>query len=362
MDQLAKELKRLCKERGGVFPAPILNLSWDYDGGEEGIDVHRVAREINGYEVRTKRLVSSFNKLKDDGSTACGNWLYSGSYTEEGNQMARRDATDAPNRIGLYPNWSWSWPANRRILYNRASVDPEGKPYDKEHWVVQWDAAAKAGKGAWIGDVPDGGWPPKAKHPFIMRPEGVACLFAPSGLVDGPLPEHYEPMESPVHNPISEIQNNPIAKIWQDPEQDDKNFERFCTQYPIIATTFRLSEHWQAGQMTRNIGLLNELMPAMFIMISPGLAEKISVKNGDKVLVTTPRGELEAYAHVTVRVQPYMLQGKPVEVVALPWHFGFMGRSTGESANRLTAHVGDANTGIPEYKVFLCNIRKGGLG
>jgi formate dehydrogenase major subunit len=150
--------------------------------------------------------------------------------------------------------------------------------------------------------------------------------------------------------------------LWQEPEQEEGNLQGFCRQYPIIATTFRLSEHWQAGQMTRNIGLLNELMPAMFVMISPGLAGKIGVKNGEKVVVSTPRGKLEASAHVTARIQPYRLKGRSVEVVALPWHFGFIGKSTGEPANRLTAHVGDANTGIPEYKTFQCNVRKGGQG
>jgi formate dehydrogenase major subunit len=362
IDRLAKELKRLYAKKGGAFPEPIVNLAWDYSAERDGIDVHRVAREINGYEVKTGRLAKGFTALEDDGTTACGNWLYSGSYTEEGNQMARRDPVDAPNKIGLYPGWSWCWPANRRILYNRASVDSQGRPWDEEHWVIRWDPKAKEGRGAWIGDVPDGGWPPGEKRPFIMRPEGVACLFASCGLADGPLPEHYEPVESPVRNRICGVQNDPVAMLWQEPEQEEDDLQGFCRQYPIIATTFRLSEHWQAGQMTRNIGLLNELMPAMFVMISPGLAEKIDVDNGERIVVSTPRGELEAYAHVTARIQPYKLKSRWVEVVALPWHFGFIGKSTGEPANRLTAHVGDANTGIPEYKTFQCNVRKGGQG
>jgi formate dehydrogenase major subunit len=360
--RLGRELRKLYAKEKGAFPEPIVNLAWDYGDGKDGIDVHRVAREINGYEVETGRLVGGFTSLKDDGTTACGNWLYSGSYTEAGNQMARRDPTDAPNKIGLYPGWSWCWPANRRILYNRASVDRKGRPSDEEHWVIRWDSKANDGKGAWIGDVPDGGWPPGEKHPFIMRPEGVACLFASCGLADGPLPEHYEPVESPVRNRICGVQNDPVAMLWQEPEQEEENLQGFCRQYPIIATTFRLSEHWQAGQMTRNIGLLNELMPAMFVMISPGLAGRIDVKNGERVVVSTPRGELEAFAHVTARIQPYRLKDRWVEVVALPWHFGFIGKSTGEPANRLTAHIGDANTGIPEYKTFQCNVRKGGQG
>jgi len=362
IDQLAKEIKRLYREEGGRFPDPILHLVWDYKGDREVADVHNVAREINGYEVRTNRLVDNFTQLKDDGSTACGNWLYSGSYTEEGNMMARREPADSVNRIGIYPKWSWCWPVNRRVLYNRASCDSEGNPWDREHWVVKWDPNAEGGKGAWIGDIPDGGWPPDKKHPFIMRPEGVACLFAPTGLADGPLPEHYEPLESPVRNRLSSVQNNPLAMIWQKPGQGEQNFVEFSKKYPIIATTYRLSEHWQAGQMSRNISLLNELMPAMFVMISPSLSARIGVRSGEKVVVSTPRGELEACALVTPRIQPYNLQRKTVEVIALPWHFGFIGESTGGSANLLTAHVGDANTGIPEYKVFLCDVRKGGVG
>jgi len=362
IDQLAREIKRLYREEGGKFPDPIIHLDWDYEGDREEVDVHRVAREINGYDVGTNRLVDNFTQLKDDGSTACGNWLYSGSYTEQGNMMARRDPADAANRIGLYPKWSWCWPVNRRVLYNRASCDSHGSPWDREHWVVKWDPTAGEGKGGWIGDVPDGGWPQEEKRPFIMRPEGVACLFATTGLTDGPLPEHYEPLESPVRNRLSPVQNDPRAMIWQKPAQDEQNFAVFSKKYPVIATTYRLSEHWQAGQMTRNIGLLNELMPAMFVMMSPSLAASIGVRSGEKVVVSSPRGELEAFALVTPRMQPYNLREKTVEAIALPWHFGFIGESTGDSANLLTAHVGDANTGIPEYKAFLCNVRNGGVG
>jgi formate dehydrogenase major subunit len=193
-----------------------------------------------------------------------------------------------------------------------------------------------------------------------MRPEGVACLFATNGMVDGPLPEHYEPMESVMRNKFSRTQVNPVAAIYQTPDQNDGNFVEYLKKYPIIATTHRLSEHWQAGQMSRNITLLNELMPGMFVMMSPQLAEGLGVKNGEGVVVTTPRGHIEAQAHVTPRIQPFIVDDQMVECVALPWHFGFIGESTGAPANRLTGHWGDANTHIPEYKVFLCDVQKGG--
>ncbi len=361
LDQLAREIRRVYRAEGGAFPDPVVNLAWNYEGGEEGIDVHKVAREINGYDETSKKQVPGFAALKDDGSTVCGNWLYAGSYTEAGNMMARRDPTDAPNKIGLYPKWAWCWPVNRRIIYNRASCNPDGVPWNPAKWVVKWDPAANEGKGGWLGDVPDGPWPPRDKRPFIMRPEGVACLFATGGMVDGPLPEHYEPMESPVRNQVSRTQTNPVAALFQTPEQNDGNFEEYLKKYPVIGTTHRLSEHWQAGQMTRNISLLNELMPSMFVMMSPELAKRLAVKNGDPVVVTTARGDIEARAHVTARIRAFDVGEKTVEVITLPWHFGFIGESTGALANRLTGHWGDANTSIPEYKVFLCDVKKGGV-
>lgn len=360
LDKLMREIKGVYAKEGGVFPDPIVNLTWDYAGGEEGIDVHKVAKEINGYEDATRKQVPGFAALKDDGTTVCGNWLYAGSYTDAGNMMARRDPADAANRIGLYPKWAWCWPVNRRVIYNRASCNPDGVPWNPDKWVVKWDPAANEGKGGWLGDVPDGPWPPRDKRPFIMRPEGVACLFATTGMVDGPLPEHYEPMESAMRNKLSRTQVNPAAAIYQTPEQNDGNFEEFLERYPVIATTHRLSEHWQAGQMSRNITLLNELMPGMFVMMSPQLAGRLGVKSGEAVVVRTPRGHIEAQAHVTPRIQPFNVDGRAVECVALPWHFGFIGESTGAPANRLTGHWGDANTHIPEYKVFLCDVQKGG--
>lgn len=363
LDRLCKALKQEYS-KGGTFPDPIVNLDWDYGKGEEP-DVHQVAREINGYFLEdvsfpaenrsfTKgQQVPSFAFLKDDGSTCSGNWLYCNSYigegptAEKGNMAARRGKKDAINNIGLYPEWAWCWPVNRRIIYNRASVDMAGKPWSPKRWVIRWNASTKK----WEGDVPDGGWAPGTKYAFIMRPEGHAELFAPA-LADGPFPEHYEPLESPIVNPMSSQQNNPAIKIWEPDKIGTPD------KFPIVATTYRVSEHWQAGAMTRNLPWLVELMPDAFVEIGRSLAQRLNIKNGDRVEVITARGSIEAYALVTERFQPFWVNGKMVDQIGIPWHWGYAGLAQGDSANVLTPHVGDANTMIPEYKAFLCDIRK----
>jgi len=349
LDRLYKELKKLYASEGGSFPDPIVNLNWDYGQGEEP-DVHTVAKEINGYDLKTGKLLPSFGKLKDDGSTSSGNWLYCASYTEKGNMAARRDPADASNNIGLHPNWSWCWPVNRRIIYNRASCDLKGNPYAPDKWVIRWTGPDTKWAG---GDVPDGGWPPGEKHSFIMKPEGHARLFGP-GLADDPFPEHYEPLESPMKNPLSSIQNNPAIVIWTKEMDEIGDANRF----PIIATTYRVTEHWQAGQMTRNNPWLVELMPDMFVEMSKSLAEEKNIRNGDKVRITTARGGIVALAVVTDRFKPFKLNGKTLQQIGLPWHYGYKGLAKGHSANCLTPHVGDANTMIPEYKAFLCDVEK----
>ena len=346
-------------EKGGVFPEPIVQLHWDYGEGDEP-DVHKVAKECNGYamrdytsgpgkDIKRGEQIPSFAHLADDGSTCSGNWLYCGSYTEAGNMAARRNPMDAPNNIGLYPQWAWCWPVNRRIIYNRASVDLNGQPFDKEHWVIRWNAETKK----WEGDVPDGGWAPGTKHAFIMKPHGHAQLFG-NGLADGPLPAHYEAVESPVQNAIYKQQNNPAIKTWT----TDMNSIGTPDKYPIVATTYRVVEHWQAGQMTRNLTWISELMPDMFVELSEELAKEKGVANGDKVRITTARGGISAFAVVTPRFQPFKMNGKRVHQIGLPWHWGYSGLAVGESANALTPHVGDANTMIPEYKAFLCDVAK----
>ncbi|MBM3318661.1 MAG: formate dehydrogenase-N subunit alpha, partial [Candidatus Eisenbacteria bacterium] len=357
LDKLFVALRERYK-RGGVFPAPIVQLHWNY-GDHDEPDVHLVAREYNGYamsdfEVGGKAFkrgqqIPGFASLAADGSTACGCWIYCGSYTDDGNMAARRNPADAENGIGLHPQWSWCWPVNRRIIYNRASVDPSGAPYDPKRWVVKWDAAEKK----WRGDVPDGPWPPEARFPFIMKPHGHASFFGP-GLADGPFPAHYEPVESPLNNALYAQETNPAIKMWL----SDMSPLGTRDEYPIIATSYRVVEHWQAGTMTRNLTWLSELMPDMFIELSKELAEIKGIKNGDRVRITTARGGISAFAVVTGRFRPFRIRGKDYHQIGLPWHWGYSGLAIGESANVLTPNVGDANTMIPEYKAFLCDIAK----
>ena len=346
---LFRKLKELYEKEGGPNAEAITQLTWDY--GVDHPDVHKVAKEINGYDLTTGKLLPSFGKLKDDGTTTSGNWLYCASYTEDGNMAARRDLTPGPFNVGLYPKWSWCWPVNRRIIYNRASVDLNGVPWDKEHPVIWW----KDGK--WVGDVPDGGWPPmavdpeKTKYPFIMKPEGHGRLFGP-GMAEGPLPEHYEPWEAPVENAMSKQQNNPAFKIWHPEEQGTAD------KYPIVCSTYRVSEHWQGGQMTRNMPWVVEMMPEPFVEMSEELAAEKGIANGDRVIVKSARGQVNMVAVVTKRFKPFQMNGRQVHQVGVIWHWGYTGLSTGDSANVLTPHVGDANTMIPEYKAFLVNVRK----
>jgi len=349
MTAIYRKLKELYLAEGGPNAEAITKLTWDYGDGHP--DIHAVAKEINGYDLTTGKLLPSFSKLKDDGTTTSGNWLYCASYTEDGNMAARRDLDDTPYNIGLYPKWSWCWPVNRRIIYNRASVDLNGEPWDKEHPVIWWK------DGGWTGDIPDGGWPPiavdpeKTRWPFIMKPEGHARLFGP-GMAEGPLPEHYEPWEAPVPNVMSRQQNNPCFKIWRPEEQGTPD------RFPIVCSTYRVSEHWQGGQMTRNCSWLVEMQPEPFVEMSEELAEERGITNGEKVIVESARGQVFVRAVVTKRFKPFQMNGRRVHQVGVIWHWGYTGLSTGDSANVLTPHVGDANTMIPEYKAFLVDVRR----
>jgi len=371
---LVARLKAMYGKEGGPFPEQITKLTWDYEHDGK-VCAHAVAKEVNGYflkdvEVKGKpfkkgELVPSFAYLLDDGSTSSGNWLYCNSYTEKGNMAARRDNTDSSG-IGLYANWSWCWPVNRRILYNRASVDLNGNPWDKAQPVIRWDPAAKDGKGTWVGDVPDGGWPPMAvnpeatKRPFIMKPDGVASVFGP-GRAEGPFPEHYEPLECPTKNLMSSQQLNPAIVRWDKIGSEMDKYAAVCDpRYPIVATTYRVSEHWQTGAMTRNVPWLVELQPNMFVEMSKELAKMKGIKNGETVKVISSRSEIKAVAIVTDRFKPFKIGDPPQEVhqIGLPWCFGFMGFARGDSANKLAPNIGDANTMIPESKAFLVDVRK----
>lgn len=368
LDRIFKAVRQRYKTQGGPIAGAILEANWNYGPGAEP-DPHLVAREVNGYDLNTNTLLPGFSKLQADGSTSSGCWIYCGSYTADGNMAARRNGIDSSN-IGLYPEWSWCWPVNRRIIYNRASVDPQGVPWNKTRPVITFKGAVTDGKytsTAWSGDVPDGPWPPlqnpdgsvreDGRLPFIMHSEGVARLFG-MGLADGPFPEHYEPVESPLaKNPMGHgAKMNPAIKLWA-MDKLSENAIGDPSKYPIVATTYRVTEHWQAGMMTRNLPWLNELMPEMFVEIGLELAAEKGIKPGQRVWVESARGRLGAWAIVTRRFQPLQIEGRTVHQIGMPWHWGFQGDSCGCSANILTLHVGDANTMIPEFKTFLCDVR-----
>lgn len=353
LHMLTRKIKTLYV--GSTHPAAesINALSWNY-GNSDHPDIDLISKEINGYDMQTKKQMNGFGNLKDDGSTCCGNWIYCGFYPEEGmNLSKRRDTSDSG--MSNYLNWAYSWPANRRVLYNRASCDASGKPWSKDKVVIFWDEV----KQEWTGnDVPDftKTLAPNAAggtKAFIMLPDGFGGVFAQS-CNEGPLPEHYEPFESPVLNGLSSVQMNPAVQFGDETFNPKGDIET----YPIIATTFRMSEHWQSGSMTRNQPLLSELVAHMFVEISEDLARERDISNAQKVIVSSARGEIECYAMVTKRFQTYALMGKKVHHVGMPWHFGYKGIATGATANRLTPHIGDANSTIPEYKVFLCDVRR----
>ncbi len=372
MIDLFNRIRDLYKKEGGAFPEPILSLKWDYTTNGK-YDPHKVAKEINGYflkdvTVKGKKfkkgtLVPSFAYLQADGSTSSGNWLYCQSYNEKGNNAARRVAVDKSG-IGLFSEWSWCWPVNRRIIYNRASVDRYGNPWNKKKPVIRW-----TGK-KWVGDVPDGGWPPmltkdgklnpKTKYPFIMKPEGHAHVFGP-GRADGPFPEFYEPLECPVSKNLLNSQlHNPTIKLFGTPA--DK-YEKTCDpRYPYVCTTYRVTEHWQTGVMTRWQPWLLECQPQLFCEMDEELAKLKGIKNADMVIVESPRGKVEAVAIVTKRLKPLKVEGTTVHVVGLPYHYGWVHpKNGGDSANLLTPSVGDPNTKIPETKSFMVNVKKKGV-
>ena len=353
MYELFKKVRTLYEKDKGAFPEPILNLKWDYETNGH-FDIHKVAKEINGYDLTTGKLMANFVGLKDNGTTSCGNWLYSASYTEAGNMAARRKKTD-PTGLGLYPEWSWCWPLNRRIIYNRASVDLDGKPRDPKRPLLKWDEEGKK----WIGDVPDNAVPPMGTtgaYPFIMKPDGVASLFGP-GLNDGPFPEHYEPLECPIEkNLMSNQRINPVIKVF---EGGPDTFATCDPRYPFVCTTYRVTEHWQTGVLTRWLPWLIEAEPQVFCEMSLELGKLRGIKNGDRVIVETQRGKLEAVAIVTSRLKPFNVAGQTIHQIGVPWHFGWLQpKDGGESANLLTPTVGDPNTMIPESKAFMANVRK----
>jgi formate dehydrogenase major subunit len=358
LGQLYLRLKDLYEKEGGTLPEPILNLNWNYtDPGNPSLD--EIAQEINGFDLTTGQRLKGFADCKDDGTTSCGDWLYSGSYPPEGNLMQRRGTTD-PTGMGYFHQWAWSWPSNRRILYNRASADAAGQPWDKSRAGIRWNGKT------WVGDVPDfspTSAPSENKGSFIMTGEGVGRLFAPGTLcTDGPFPEHYEPMESPVHNAMSKTQNDPAVFLYKDAKD---TFAAVDSEFPYVATTYRVTEHEHF--VTQNVPYLIEAMPDFFVELHPDLAKEKGIENGGKIKVRSKRGEVVGIAMVTKRIPPLKVAGKIVYQIGIPvhWHFA-SGKGTGngklrptpEMANLLTPYVGDANVRTPEFKGFLVDVEK----
>lgn len=350
---------------------PFAALYWGFDEhGATPEDSEAAAisilKEINGYTVRDRVPVRSFTQLQDDGSTASGGWIYTGIYPEEGVNVAAARVSDEWVSMG----WGFAWPGNRHILYNRASADPQGRPWSERKRYVWWDESRRE----WVGyDSPDfplnkppgqaGVWSRggvdalSGDSPFIMKPDGKAWLFAPSGLVDGPLPTHYEPWEAPIDNPLYRQGKNPVAKTFN--VVGNKYIDPGDPNFPLIISTYRLTEHHLSGAMSRWLPWLASLQPELFIEMSPELAEERGVRNTEWVTVSTPRGAIEARALVTRRMRPFQIMGRTVHHVGMPWHWGYQGIVTGDVVNELSALVGDPNVTIHEGKAFMCQVVAG---
>jgi formate dehydrogenase major subunit len=365
-------LGRILKERlaGSDDPRdrPLQALTWTYE--TEGPAAEPVAadvmKEING-RGPDGELLSSYLELRDDGSTTCGCWIYSGVYADGVNQADRRKP--ARDQDWVAAEWGWAWPANRRQLYNRASADPDGNPWSERKKLVWWDGER------WTGhDVPDfpattapHHVPPEgAKGPaalggsdaFIMQTDGKAWLFAPTGLVDGPMPTHYEPVETPHRNRLHPGQpRNPAVKLYD--RDDNRHHPVGSPVFPFVLTTYRLTEHHTAGGMSRYVPFLAELMPQAFCEVSPELAALRGLRNGGWATVVTARSAIELRVLVTERMTPLRIEGADSHQIGVPWHFGHGGIATGDSANDLIAVALDPNVHIQESKVLTCDIRPG---
>jgi formate dehydrogenase major subunit len=393
--QLGKRLK--AKYANSTLPRDDgwKHLVWDYEpdfasgrppNATGEADELKLLREINGFQTAdpTKHL-SGFDELKDDGSTTCASWIYCGVFPAWSDNLSARREPDPPGTPGAELNWGWAWPANRRVIYNRASADPSGKPWSERKRWVWWDPTMPnapdpaTGKpqpsGRWVGyDVPDFALtkPPTARarpggigldahagtDPFIMKPDGKGWLFVPTGLVDGPLPVHYEPAESPVHNQLYKQQSSPVLKWWARGKPYNAIAPVGDPRYPCVITTYRLTEHYLSGAMSRWLPYLAELQPELFIEIGRDLAQERGIANLDFVTITSPRHRIRARALVTNRIGVMTIGGKRVHHVGMPWHWGWQGLSVGDVANDLTSWVGDPNVSIHEGKAFVCNVEK----
>jgi len=374
---LGKRLKKLYAGSKAAKDQGLLHLTWDYGDGEASI--LKVLQEMNGYAAqdivepdgkvlfKKGQLLPTFAALRDDGSTASGIWIYTGvTPDEKTNRAANRKPPQGSDYLAH--DWAFAWPANRRILYNRASADPSGKPWSERKKFLWWDPNADAPdgkKGKWVGmDVPDFNpfLAPDAKggdNPYIMRADGKGAFFGP--LLDGPFPEHYEPVESPQTNLLSKVQYNPVAKLWKDAHLGDAN--RLAKvgdpEYPYVITTYRLTEHHLSGVMSRYLPWLAEMFESHFCEISPQLAKEKGIANGERMTLVTPRGKIHLKAMVTERLKPFTIDGRTVHQVGVPWHWGYNGIAKGDITNDLSATVGDPNVFIQETKAFVCDVRKG---
>jgi formate dehydrogenase major subunit len=366
------KVRDLYKKEGGKFPDPVVNAWMPYTDPYNP-SLAEVAKELNGkaladltdpktnQTIKAGQQLPGFAWLKDDGTTLSGNWLYCGSWTEAGAMIQRR-GTEDPSGLGIYPNWAWSWPANRRVLYNRASCDLDGKPWDAKRRQVWWDEA----KQSWVGnDVPDfkpDSAPKDHMGPFIMNPEGVGRLFVPLGAMnDGPFPEYYEPIESPIVNPLHPNQSsNPVVKRFK--TDLDKYAPAGSQEYNIVCTTYRLTEHYH--YWTKNNPMNVQLVPEPFVEIPVELADKLSIRGGDKVKVSSIRSHYIAKAMVTRRIRPMKIDGKETFQIGIPIHWGFRGIAEDEGktaktlTNQLTPTVIDPNAFTPEFKGFLVKLEK----
>jgi len=380
MVHLGRRLRALYRGSTEERDQPLLNLTWDYplEGANQEPSVESVLAEINGWKVADHTQVSGYQELQADGSTACGCWIYSGVMPALGKNLARSRIKDSPGHYTNHSQWGWVWPANRRILYNRASADPEGKPWSERKRLIWWDPAANGGKGGWTGfDAADfiKDKPPHADanekgegmdahsgaDPFIMTGDGRAWIWAHQGIKDGPLPTHYEPWESPVRNALyPRQQNNPCMVTFDRLDNPTNGTEN--PRYPYVITTYRLTEHHTSGAMSRWNTWLSELQPELFAEISPELAAEKRLVTGDWVTVTTSRASVEARAMVTERMRPVRASGRPVHVIGLPYHWGPAGVVTGDIANDLIGVALEPTVKIHEAKAFTCNLEKGRKG
>ena len=368
MGGLFTRLRRLYQAEGGAFPDPIVNLSWPYSDPDSPSAVE-LAKEYSGKALKdladpkdptkiTRKAgeqLAGFAELRNDGSTSSGCWIFCGAWGPTGNNMARRDNSD-PTGIGQTVNWAYAWPANRRVLYNRASCDLNGKPFNPQRALISWNGTGWGG-----ADIPDFKADEDPAHgmgPFIMNPEGVARFFARGGMTEGPFPEHYEPFETPLaSNPLSpknELSlNNPAARVF---EGDRKAFGK-PDKFPHAATTYRLTEHFH--YWTKHVRLNAIIQPEQFVEIGAALGKELGIVSGDQVKVSSNRGYIRAVAVVTKRLRPLTIEGKTLHHVGIPIHWGFMGLAKpGFLANTLTPVVGDANSQTPEFKSFLVNVEK----